>query len=245
VSEWIVPDWPAPSGVHALVTTRAGGVSVGPYTSMNLAAHVGDDAVSVAENRRRLIVDMGTQLTAEPRWLTQVHGVRVVDASVALDGVEADAAVAKAPGVACAVLTADCLPLLLCDAGGTAVAAAHAGWRGLAGGVIEATVRAMPAAPERLLAYLGPAIGPLSFEVGPEVREAFLAHSAEASSAFVDRGEGKFLADLYRLATQRLNALGVTRVFGGGRCTFREAAHFFSYRRDKATGRMASLIWME
>lgn len=241
MSDWIIPDWPAPSRVRALVTTRTGGVSVGPFASLNLAAHVGDDAAAVAENRRRL----RAQLPAEPCWLTQVHGVRVIDAQTESAGVEADAAVANATGVVCAVLTADCLPVLLCDEAGTAVAAAHAGWRGLAGGVIEATVEAMPAAPQRLLAYLGPAIGPQAFEVGPEVREAFLAHSAEAALAFKAKGEGKFLADLYRLARQRLNALGVTRVFGGGRCTFLEAAHFYSYRRDQTTGRMASLVWME
>ena len=241
MSDWIVPDWPAPPGVRALVTTRDGGVSTGGYASLNLAAHVGDDAAAVAENRRRL----RTHLPAEPAWLSQVHGVHVVDALAASANVEADAAVARAPGAVCAVLTADCLPVLLCDESGTMVAAAHAGWRGLAGGVIEATVQAMAVAPQRLLAYLGPAIGPQSFEVGPEVREAFLAHSAEAASAFVAKGDDKFFADLYRLATQRLRALGTVRIFGGGRCTLREAGLFYSYRRDHTTGRMASLVWME
>lgn len=241
MTAWIVPDWPAPHGVRALVTTRGGGVSTGPFASLNLAAHVGDDAVAVAENRRRL----RALLPAEPRWLTQVHGARVVDAPTASAGVEADAAVASRKNAVCAVLTADCLPVLLCEEEGAVVAAAHAGWRGLAGGVLEATVGAMAAPPERLLADLGPAIGPQSFEVGPEVREAFLARSAEASSAFVASGEGKFLADLYLLATQRLHALGVRHVFGGGRCTVREATEFYSYRRDRTTGRMASLIWKE
>ncbi len=241
MNEWIVPDWPSPSRVHALVTRRAGGVSAGAYASLNLATHVGDDPAAVEENRRRL----RAQLPAEPRWLTQVHGVRVVDAASALAGAEADAALAREPGAVCAVLTADCLPVLLCDEAGTTVAVAHAGWRGLAGGVIEATVAAMPVAPERLLAYLGPAIGPQSFEVGAEVREAFVTHSADAAAAFADKANGKWLADLYRLATQRLNALGVVRVFGGGRCTYREAEQFYSYRRDQTTGRMASLIWIE
>ncbi len=245
MSEWIVPDWPAPPGVHALVTTRAGGVSAGAYASLNLATHVGDEAAAVAENRRRLIADMGARLPAEPCWLTQVHGAHVANAVAVSPGAEADAAVANAPGIVCAVLTADCLPLLLCDADGTTVAAAHAGWRGLAGGVIEATVRAMQVAPAGLRAYLGPAIGPQAFEVGTEVREVFVAHAPDAAAAFAPKANGKWLADLYLLATQRLNALGVTHVCGGGRCTFREATHFFSYRRDKATGRMASLIWME
>jgi len=208
---------------------------------MNLAAHVGDDPAAVAENRRRLRI----YLPSEPLWLTQVHGVAVVDATTAPVGVEADAAVAHGKGTVCAVLTADCLPILLCDEGGTVVAAAHAGWRGLAAGVIEAAVRATDTPASRLLAYLGPAIGPQSFEVGPEVRDAFTQCSAEAADAFASRGQGKYLAHLYRLARQRLNALGVTRVFGGGRCTFSEGEHFYSYRRDKATGRMASLIWLE
>ena len=241
MKDWIQPDWPAPANVRALVTTRAGGVSAGPYASLNLATHVGDDPAAVAENRRRL----RTRLPAEPRWLTQVHGTRVVDAAGAAPGVEADAAFARARRTVCAVQTADCLPLLLCDANGSVVAVAHAGWRGLAGGVIEATVRAMDVPPGQILAWLGPAIGPQAFEVGPEVREVYLAHAPEAAAAFVARENGKWLADLYRLAGQRLNAAGVACVFGGGFCTYREAAHFYSFRRDKATGRMAALIWME
>lgn len=241
MSEWIVPDWPAPAGVRALITTRSGGVSVGPCAALNLAAHVGDDPAAVAENRRRLRL----HLPAEPLWLAQVHGVGVADAASAPAGVEADAAVASRKNAVCAVLTADCLPVLLCDEGGTVVAAAHAGWRGLAAGVIEAAVQAMAAPPSRLLAYLGPAIGPQSFEVGAEVRDAFMTCSAAAADAFVSKGRGKYLADLYCLARQRLNALGVSRVFGGGRCTYSDAEHFYSYRRDRAAGRMASLIWLE
>lgn len=240
MNDWIVPDWPAPANVSALVTTRAGGMSRGPYASMNLAAHVGDDPAAVAENRRRL----RERLPAEPHWLNQVHGSCVVDAASAAPGGEADAAVAGSKGVVCAVLTADCLPVLLCNDAGTAVCAAHAGWRGLAGGVVEAAVRAMGVPPVRLMAWLGPAIGPQAFEVGDEVREAFLAHAPVAAESFAPKANGRWLADLYRLAGQRLNAAGVSRVFGGGFCTYNEAARFYSYRREKTTGRMASLIWM-
>ena len=239
--EWVIPHWPAPAGVRAYTTTRAGGVSAGAYAAMKLAAHVGDDPAAVEENRRRL----STHLPAEPLWLNQVHGNRVVDAASALTGIEADAAISRQPGVVCAVLTADCLPVLLCDESGTVVAAAHAGWRGLAGGVVEAAVRATNEPPARLLAWLGPAIGPQAFEVGAEVRAAFLAHSPDAAAAFAAQENGKWLADLYRLAELRLHGLGVERVFGGGFCTFNEAERFYSYRREKATGRMASLIWRE
>lgn len=241
MKDCIVPDWPAPAHVRALVTTRAGGMSRGPYAAMNLALHVGDDAAAVAENRRRLRL----RLPAEPLWLEQVHGTRAVDAAAAESGCRADASVAGAREVVCAVLTADCLPVLLCDEAGSAVAAAHAGWRGLAGGVVESAVAAMRRPPESLLAWLGPAIGPQAFEVGDEVREAFLAGAPAAAAAFVPRAGGKWLADLYRLATLRLNALGVSRVFGGGFCTYREAERFYSFRREGRTGRMASLIWME
>lgn len=240
MTDWIVPDWPAPAGVHALVTTRTGGASAGPYASMNLAAHVGDEAAAVTENRRRL----RAHLPAEPLWLAQVHGCRIVDAAAAAPGVEADGAFARRRGVVCAVLTADCLPVLLCDDAGTVVCAAHAGWRGLAGGVLEAAVAALGVPPARLMAWLGPAIGPQAFEVGAEVRETFLAHSPAAAAAFAARDNGKWLADLCRLATQRLNGVGVERVFGGGHCTYHEAGRFYSYRRDKTTGRMASLIWI-
>lgn len=237
----LVPDWPAPANVRALATTRAGGVSLPPWDGLNLGDHVGDDPAAVAENRRRL----RQVLPAAPLWLRQVHGTRCVDAARAAPGAEADAAVARAPGVVCAVLTADCLPLLLCDEAGTTVAAAHAGWRGLAAGVIEATVRAMDLPGERLVAWLGPAIGPENFEVGGEVRAAFVAHDPAAVRAFVPGAPGKWLCDIYRLARQRLAALGVHRVAGADFCTARDAGRFFSYRRDGATGRMAALIWLE
>lgn len=239
----IIPDWPAPANVRALQTTRDGGVSVGAYASLNLGDHVGDDPVAVARNRALLCAT----LPVEPVWLKQVHGNIVADADHAVGVPDADASVARRAGAICAVMTADCLPLLLCDEAGTVVAAAHAGWRGLAGGVAEATVKAMNVAPERLLVWLGPAIGPAAFEVGDEVRQAFTAHDPEAAKAFVPSpalGTQKWLADIYLLARQRLALLGVKRVYGGGLCTFTDAQKFYSYRRDCATGRMASLVWL-
>lgn len=239
--DFIFPGWPAPPNVRALVTTRAGGVSAGPYASFNLADHVGDDPAAVTENRARL----RPHLPAEPLWLRQVHGVRCVDAATVAAGEEADAALARTPGVVCAVLTADCLPLLLCDAAGTVVAAAHAGWRGLAAGVIESTLDALGVPGERVLAWLGPAIGPQAFEVGDEVRAVFLAHDPAAAAAFVPHGQGRWLCDLYLLARQRLAARGVRRVWEADFCTATGRARFYSYRRDGVTGRMASLIWLD
>ena len=238
----IFPDWPAPANVRAAVTTRIGGASHAPYDSLNLGTHVGDDPAAVRANRARLRASLA--LPAEPLWLKQVHGVVVVDA--AQGGVEpqADGVFAAQPGAVCVVLTADCLPVLLCNRTGTKVAALHAGWRGLAGGVIEAGVKAMGVPANELLAWLGPAIGPASFEVGPEVRAAFVQHDAQAALAFRAAREGKYLADIYQLARRRLQRLGVVAVYGGGFCTVTERARFFSYRRDGVTGRMASLIWL-
>ncbi len=240
--ELIVPDWPAPARVRAISTTRLGGVSVAPYDSLNLGDHVGDDPATVEANRARL----GKQLPAAPLWLKQVHGTTVVDATTATQGIEADAAVARTSGLICAVMTADCLPVLLCDKDGTVVGAAHAGWRGLCDGVIETTVAAMQVPGENLLAWLGPAIGPTAFEVGDEVRAAFVIRNPAAARAFQpSRNGGKWLADLYLLARQRLDACGVSQIHGGDRCTVSEPDRFFSYRRDGKTGRMASLIWLE
>jgi hypothetical protein len=242
---WIVPDWPAPHGVRALVTTRAGGVSRGAHAGLNLGLHSGDAVEDVARNR----AELRRWLPAEPLWLRQVHGTTVVEAEETEGSPEADAAVARRPGTVCAALTADCLPLLICDQEGTVVAAAHAGWRGLYSGVIEQTLRIMDRPPESLLAYLGPAIGPSAYEVGAEVREAFIAAApgdeAEAGAAFRPGSPGKFYADLYALARQRLVHWGVHRIYGGGYCTYTERERFYSYRRDGATGRMASLIWIE
>ena len=237
----IVPDWPAPPRVKSGMTTREGGVSAAPWSSLNLGDHVGDDPVHVAANRARL----RQQLPAEPAWLKQVHSSRVVELERDPNR-EADAALTRQAGQVCAVLTADCLPVLFCDRAGTVVAAAHAGWRGLAGGVLETTVAAMQVPPDEILAWMGAAIGPQAFEVGDDVRAAFVAQHPQAASAFVSQPTaGKWLADIYQLARIRLSHAGVQAIYGGGRCTFNEADSFYSYRRDGVTGRMASLIWLE
>ncbi len=241
--EFLTPDWAAPVNVRSLVTTRQGGVSMAPWDSLNLALHVGDNPASVKENRRRLRKHLG--LPAEPLWLQQVHGTAVVDVAQASQACDADAAVAFAPHQVCTVMTADCLPVLFCDRQGSRVAAAHAGWRGLLNGVLEATVQQMNTSADNLLAWLGPAIGPQAFEVGGEVRDAFLSHASESADAFhASDKTGRYFADLYVLARQRLHALGLTTVSGGGYCTFSEAERFYSYRREGQCGRMASLIWL-
>ncbi|MFI4922530.1 MAG: peptidoglycan editing factor PgeF [Burkholderiales bacterium] len=240
-ADWIIPEWPAPHCVKALITTRAGGVSQGRYAGFNLGDHVGDETLAVRQNREFLC----KHLPAEPKWLKQVHGTKVANADSLHAPVEADASVARKADTLCAILSADCLPLLLCDASGSVVAAAHCGWRGLAAGVIEKTVSAMRTAPDTLLAYLGPAIGPKAYEVGADVRKAFLRSNAGAQQAFAAHAPGKWLADLYLLARQRLNRLGVKIIHGGNFCTYTEADRFFSHRRDGNTGRMASLIWLE
>ncbi len=238
----IRPEWPAPPGVRALATTRIGGVSQPPFDRLNLGTHVEDDPAAVAVNRRRLVEGQG--LPAEPRWLNQVHGTGLADAAQVAGGVDADGSFTTESGVVCAVLTADCLPVLFCDEGGTRVAAAHAGWRGLHAGILEQAVKTF-VKPEGVLAWMGPAISQAAFEVGPEVREAFLDADPGAGGAFCPSPAGRWLADIYLLARRRLRAVGVERVFGGGYCTFSEQKRFFSFRRDGRTGRMASLIWME
>ncbi len=236
------PDWDLPAGVGALLTTRAGGRSVGPFASFNLGGHVGDDPLAVAANRARL----RSFLPAEPLWLNQVHGAAVADADGSEGVPEADAALARSSRCVCAVLTADCLPVLLCDDDASVVAAAHAGWRGLVAGVLENTVREMGVPPHRLRAWLGPAIGPEVFEVGDEVRAAFVAADPGSAKAFVARPvAGKWLADLFVLARRRLVAAGVTRISGGGMCTVSAPQRFYSYRRDGVTGRFASMVWLE
>lgn len=237
--EYLQPDWPAPLRVKALVTTRNGGFSSGCYASLNLAEHVGDDPRAVQKNRALL----RTTVPAEPIWLNQVHGVAVADAESTQQLIDADASFTRRSKIPCVVMTADCLPVLFCDRDASVVAAAHAGWRGLANGVLEATIRAMGCDATRLMAWLGPAIGPASFEVGEDVYRAFAEPHADAAKAFERRGE-RWLADIYRLARLRLEAAGVNAIFGGGYCTYRDSARFYSYRRDGATGRMASLIWL-
>lgn len=238
--EWIVPGWPAASRVRALVTTRAGGVSSGPFAGLNLSLRVGDDPDSVTRNRAIL----RACLPADPVWMKQVHGTAVADPGSAVADTEADAAVTRRPGRVCAVMTADCLPVLLSDRDGSVVGIAHAGWRGLASGVIESTVRAIDAPPAKLIAFIGPGIGPRRYEVGEEVRRAFVSRDADAAGAFAPGTEGKYFADLYALARSRLSAVGVAAVYGGGYCTAGEE-RFFSFRRDRTTGRMASLVWLE
>lgn len=245
--EWIVPDWPdVPPNVRALATQRTGGVSVGSYAMLNLALHVGDDPAAVAANRARLRAAAG--LPAEPLWLEQVHGTDVVVHAGATPEhpPRADAAVAFEPGRVCVVMTADCLPVVFVDRAGTRVGVAHAGWRGLAGGVLEATIAALDVEPAQLCVWLGPALSPPAFEVGAEVRETFLARNPAHAGAFVPNAHGRFQADLYLLARQALARAGVANVGGGGRCTSGEHERFFSFRRDGGrTGRMATLAWLE
>jgi polyphenol oxidase len=240
-ADWMEPEWPAPVNVRALVTTRNGGVSQGPYANLNLGTRVGDDPQAVAENRARV----RARLPAEPVWLTQVHGAEVVRADRAGSAATADAAFTEVPRVVCTIQIADCMPVLLCDRGGTRVAAAHAGWRGLAGGVLENTVAALRVPPAQLIAWLGPAIGPRAFEVGSDVLQAFTAADPNAATAFQPLREGKWLADLFALARARLSRAGVTSVFGGGLCTYTDPVRFFSHRRDRVTGRHAACIWMD
>jgi hypothetical protein len=239
---WLTPDWPAPACVRALSTQRGGGVSAAPYESLNLGAHVGDLPAAVAENRRRLAAAAG--VPEEPHWLRQVHGARVLDLDRDEQG-DADASVARRSGRVCAILTADCLPVLLAEESGEAVGAAHAGWRGLAAGVIEAAVSALSVPPQRLLAWLGPAIGPGHFEVGPEVRDSLLAADRRAEHCILRNPRGRYMADLYGLARSRLRSLGVQRVYGGGECTYAQVDRYFSHRRDAPTGRQATLIWLD
>jgi purine-nucleoside/S-methyl-5'-thioadenosine phosphorylase / adenosine deaminase len=239
---WITPDWPAPSNVHAVTTTRDGpdGTASTGY-GFNVGIRCGDDPAAVARNRARLVGALS--LPSEPRWLRQVHGTRVVT-DPEHDEPEADAAVTRSPGVVLAIQTADCLPVLFCAADGSEIAAAHAGWRGLAAGVLERTVEAMQASRGNIMAWLGPAIAAQSYEVGDEVRKAFLAHDPAAASAFIATRPGHWLCDLYQLARQRLRAAGVTRIHGGGFDTFTDS-RLHSYRRGGAqSGRMASLIWI-
>jgi polyphenol oxidase len=241
----IEPDWPAPARVRAAFTLRTGGVSGAPYDSLNVGAHVGDVSAAVEENRLR--VRERLRLPGEPVWLQQVHGVEVADLDVGAPAPvgRADAAVTRALGRVCVIQVADCMPVLFAACDGSAVGAAHAGWRGLAGGVLEETVRHLGVPPAQLVAWLGPTIGQQHFEVGEEVRAAFVSHDPDAASAFELNARQRWQCDLYSLARRRLSALGVRSISGGSWCTHADAARFFSYRRDGQCGRMAALIWME
>lgn len=236
---WLEPDWPAPENVKAATTLRSGGTSTGLFESLNPALHVGDNAAGVIQNRG--IIRQMLSLPAEPVWLKQVHSNIAIDATQQRGFVTADAAYSHKEKVVCAVLTADCLPVLLCSDDGCSVAAVHAGWRGLLAGVITHTVQALQR--KDLLVWLGPAIGSQCFEVGDEVRALFVAKSAEYAAAFCQQDHEKWLADIYELARINLAFAGITRIYGGGFCTVSDPEHFYSYRRDKQTGRMATLIW--
>jgi hypothetical protein len=239
--EWIVPEWPVPANVRAVVTTRAGGVSRGRYATLNLSERVGDEPFAVERNRSIL----RAALPHDPVWLQQVHGTDAVDAASVPALARADAAFTRNHRVVCAVLVADCMPVLLAAQTGAVVGIAHAGWRGLAGGVIENTLAAMRVPAGEVVAWLGPAIGQDAFEVGQDVFDAFVGRDAGAAEAFIAGRAGKWQADLHALARRRLAHVGVTSVHGGGCCTFRDGERFFSYRRDRDTGRMAALIWLQ
>ncbi|WP_110876864.1 purine nucleoside phosphorylase YfiH [Franconibacter helveticus] len=242
MSKLIIPQWPLPPGVAACSSTRVGGVSVAPWNSLNLGAHCGDDLAHVEENRNRVYA--AANFPSKPVWLEQVHGKTVLKLTgEPYASKRADASYSNTASAVCAVMTADCLPVLFCNKSGTEVAAAHAGWRGLCEGVLEETVACFQDEPQNIMAWLGPAIGPQAFEVGPEVREAFMEKDVQAESAFRPVA-GKYMADIYQLARQRLANVGVQHVYGGDRCTFTEEHDFFSYRRDRTTGRMASFIWL-
>jgi polyphenol oxidase len=241
---FLTPDWPAPRNVHAAFSLREAGVSEAPFDSLNIGVHVGDDPVRVEENRR--LIEAALALPTRPRWLTQVHGTQVLDEDQAALGASAgaDAIVVRHPGTVAVIQVADCLPVLLAAADGRAVAAAHAGWRGLAAGVLEATLGRLAQPSGEVMAWLGPAIGPEHFEVGDEVRAAFLQHGPDAARAFAKNARGRWQCDLVRLARQRLQVLGVREVYGGRWCTFADRTRFFSYRREGRCGRMGAFIWL-
>jgi len=256
MKDFLIPDWPAPANINAFTTTRAAGVSEGPYSSFNIATHVNDDNQRVLQNRAYLKQTLN--LPTEPMWLDQVHGTHVVNAaevsstsssSIGQALIKADASFSCGTDDVCVVMTADCLPVLICNRQGTKVAAVHAGWRGLQAGVIEDTIDALQENPANLLLWLGPAIGPRAFEVGDEVRQAFIRQMPETAKAFEANKPGHWLADIYLLARIRLQQKGVNAIYGGGLCTYTDSSRFYSYRRDGGhdgnTGRMASLIWRE
>lgn len=238
----IIPNWPAPENVLTVSTTRFGGVSAAPYSALNVGLHVGDDVSAVLTNRQ-LLKDH-CWLTTEPAWLNQVHSPIVIDLTAPLtDVIDADGSFTRVPGLACAIMTADCLPILLCNKQGTEVAAVHAGWRGLAAGVIDNAIAKFTCSAADIMVWMGPAIGPMAFEVGNDVRDQFIAVDTNATEAFVAHGD-KWLANLYLLARQRLQQHGINAIYGGDHCTFSDDELFYSYRRQAVTGRQASLIWL-
>jgi len=238
----IIPDWPAPANIRALSTTRTGGCSLPPYQQLNLGMHVGDEEFRVINNRH--LLSTSKKLPQPPRWLKQIHSTQVINTQDWYAGIEADACISQTTEAVCAVMTADCLPILLCDVQGNHVAAIHAGWRGLAAGIIENTIAKMACHSNKLIAWLGPAIGPSAFEVGTEVRKAFVDINATDAVAF-SAHDSQWLADLYLLAQHRLKAAGISAIYGGNFCTFTDQQRFFSYRRDGVTGRMATMIWID
>ena len=243
MSAFLHAKWPAPPGVHAVTTLRHGlGVSSAPFDHFNLGSRCGDDADAVIENRRQL--QAALHLPSPPRWLRQVHGVDVA-VEPGFDEPEADAAITATPGTVLAILTADCLPVVLASKTGDDIGAAHAGWRGLCAGVLEATVGAMHTPAQQLIAWLGPAAGPQAYEIGEDVFAAFVQRDPAAAAAFVATRPGHWMVDLYALARQRLQAVGVTAVFGGDHCTISDPAQFFSHRRDQRGGRIATLVWQQ
>lgn len=241
----ITPNWSAPAKIKAFSTTRNGGVSQAAFASLNLAHHVGDDAELVKKNRE--LLKTALQLPSEPFWISQVHGVNVVEIGIEKHSspITADASYTRQTNAVCVILTADCLPILICDRKATIVAAIHAGWRGLAAGVIEQTIKALNISGDQLLAWLGPAIGPDKYEVGEDVLEKFIAIDSQAEIAFKSSSSNRWLANMYLLAKQRLISCGITAIYGGDYCTHSDEKRFFSYRRDKLTGRMATGIWLE
>ncbi|WP_417542794.1 peptidoglycan editing factor PgeF [Methylophaga thalassica] len=240
--EFITPEWTMPDHIQAYTTTRKDGISPSPYDSLNIANHVNDTPENVEKNRAAL--NSALKLPASPLWLQQTHSTQVINSQDWQEGIEADAIYSNQTNHVCAIMTADCLPLLLSNASGTEIAAVHAGWRGLADGIIEKTLAQFDAAAEHIYAWLGPAIGPEKFEVGLDVYEAFLSHDPMAEVAFQQSDDSHFLADIYQLARLRLRQHGVSQLFGGNYCTMTDASRFFSYRRDGETGRMVSLIWI-
>jgi len=243
--EIIVPQWPAPENIKAFSSCRSDGVSRAEFSSLNLALHVNDDEQLVEKNRQRLIKEL--VIPNNPVWLNQTHSNKVVKLSAVKEShkpISADAAIASQPKQVCTVMTADCLPLLFCNEKGTEVAAVHAGWRGLLNGIIENTIKCLPK-PQELMVWLGPAIGPGEFEVGVDVKEAFVGKNSVFQQAFQEQANGKYLADIYLLARMVLVQQGVTKIYGGEHCTVTEGEQFYSYRRDGQTGRMASLIWLD